>query len=164
MSAASGEADSATAACFFPSMPDHAQVEDELKIIPFDLDSMSSWEACVLRQGITLHTVFLVAWSLVLREFVRTDSVRFGCSVSAKDESPIRLQSYSINIHDSMSIQDIIRHFDLLEANNAEAPHASEPYPFNSCIMMVGSNKNDSSDNVNATSHHWGKGILPTVS
>lgn len=120
MSATSGEADSVTAACFFPSMPDHAQVEDELKVIPLDLKFMTLLEECVISKGSTLQTVYLVAWSLVLREFVRTDSVCFGYSVPAKDEPSVRIQSYNHNIHDSMFIQDITWHFNRLQAENSK--------------------------------------------
>ena len=124
---------------------------------------MTSLEECVLSKGSTLQTVYLVAWSLVLRQFVRTDSVCFGYSVPAKDEASFRIQSYSNNIHDSISIQDITWHFDRLQADNSGGPYASEPYPFNSGVIAVESNEHESSYHVDVAPGRWGKDILTTV-
>lgn len=164
MSAASDEADTATLGCFFPSMPNHVQVEDELKIIPLDLKSASSLETFGAGKGTAVQSIVLVAWSLVLREFVGSDSVRFGWSVHAKDDFSAGIQSYGVNIYDSMVVQDIIQHFDRLQADNADGLQASEPYPFNSCVIMTKSNKDESLDNVNIPLDRWGKDIIPTVS
>lgn len=164
MSTALGVADAEAISCFFPSMPHHIQVEDELKIIPVHVNSVSLLEAFVVGKEIAIQSVFLVAWSLVLREFVGTDFVRFGLSVPAKSESPICIQSYSININNSTEIQEICRHFDLLQAGNAESLQAPEPNHFNSCIIIVESDADDISNNFNVAPHHWGKDILPLVS
>ena len=142
----------------------HVDVEDEVKTLSFDGDSGSSLEAFAVSKGVALQSIYLSAWSLVLREFVGSDFVRFGRLVLINNASPIRMQSYSANINDWTEIRDLFRHFDLLQAENAEALQAQQSYPFNSCLIMMENNADGILNNFNLSPDHWSKEIFHAVS
>ncbi|OJJ07364.1 hypothetical protein ASPVEDRAFT_65770 [Aspergillus versicolor CBS 583.65] len=71
--------------CLFPHLDESTTIPNEFCTVDIELERSSALFNFAEKTGITLATVFHVAWGLVLRAFAATDTVIFGYMTSGRD-------------------------------------------------------------------------------
>ena len=71
--------------CYFPALVDSRPSEKRLGSVALKFDQFDELQGLCRTLKVTLSNVMLVAWALVLRDYVRSDDVCFGYLTSGRD-------------------------------------------------------------------------------
>ena len=92
--------------CFFPAIVDTPPAKKELCSVSLKFDQFEELQNLCKSLRVTLSNVMLVAWALVLRDYVRTDDVCFGYLTSGRD-APIGSIQDAIGAYINMLVSRI---------------------------------------------------------
>ncbi|KAI9691601.1 MAG: NRPS [Bathelium mastoideum] len=92
--------------CFFPVLVDSPPAEKRLGSVSLKFDRFVELQNLCKSLKVTLSNVMLVAWALVLRNYVRTDDVCFGYLTSGRD-APISSIGDAIGAYINMLVSRI---------------------------------------------------------
>ncbi|KAI9709501.1 MAG: NRPS [Bogoriella megaspora] len=92
--------------CFFPVLVDTPPAEKALGSVSLKFDRFNELQSLCKSLKVTLSNVMLVAWALVLREYVRTDDICFGYLTSGRD-APVSSIQDAIGAYINMLVSRI---------------------------------------------------------
>ncbi|KAL9079438.1 MAG: hypothetical protein Q9157_001692 [Trypethelium eluteriae] len=92
--------------CYFPALVDKPPAEKTLGSVSLKFDRFDELQSLCKTLKVTLSNVMLVAWALVLRDYVRTDDICFGYLTSGRD-APVSSIQDAIGAYINMLVSRI---------------------------------------------------------